>query len=310
VALGRPAPAGRAQRRARPGGPRRRAPRDQPRQPRAGRRPVHHAHPVGGHPVPGPPRRRPRAPAHPVGVPLRAGGRGRVDGRGRGPGGDAPRRPAADPRLGLPRPPEHLRHPDGLAGRARHPAGGRDRPGLLRVRPRPGAEPEYPGPFGLRTTLGPARAHPGRAGRDPPGLAAGRLPLGAHRRGPGRPARAGSRGPPRSARAGPRRRPVHQPDRRRGRADHHADRVPPAGRGRGHPPVAHLGVLGLAGLRRHRFGPAERRGAPAGARRHHRRPGLDRVLPHRRRPAGPVHLLRRPSLREAKPPPHRPPARG
>ena len=60
------------------------------------------------------------------------------------------------------------------------------------------------------------------------------------------------------ARAGPRRRPVHQPDQRRGRADHHADRVPPAGRGRGHPPVAHLRVLCLAGLRRHRRGPAER----------------------------------------------------
>ena len=112
---------------------------------------------------------------------------------------------------------------------------------------------------------------------------------------------------PGRARAGPRRRPVHQPDQRRGRADHHADRVPPAGRGRGHPPVANLGVLGLAGVRRHRFGPAERLRAAAGARRHHRRPGLDRVLPHRRNPAGPVHLLRRPRLREAEPAPHRSP---
>ena len=112
-------------------------------------------------------------------------------------------------------------------------------------------------------------------------------------------------GVPRGARAGPRRRPVHQPGQRRGRADHHADRVPPAGRGRGHPPVAHLGLLGVAGLRRHRLGPAERSGASAGARRHHRRPGLDRVLADRGRPARPVHLLRRPRIREAEPAPHR-----
>ena len=68
--------------------------------------------------------------------------------------------------------------------------------------------------------------------------------------------------------------------------------------------VAHLGVLGLAGLRRHRLGPAERLRAPAGARRHRRRPGLDRVLPHRGGPAGPVHLLRRPGIREAEPAPY------
>src|SRR5205814_1222485 len=68
---------------------------------------------------------------------------------------------------------------------------------------------------------------------------------------------------------------------------------------------AHLGVLGLAGVRRHRFGPAERLRAPAGARRHRRRPGLDRVLPHRRNPAGPVHLLRHSGLRKAEPAPHR-----
>jgi gentisate 1,2-dioxygenase len=78
----------------------------------------------------------------------------------------------------------------------------------------------------------------------------------------------------------------------------------PAGRGHGHPPVAHLGVLGLAGLRRHRFGPAERVRAPAGARRRHRRPGLDRVLPDRRWPAGPVHVLRRARVREAEPAPY------
>ena len=40
---------------ARPGRPRRRAPRDQPRQPGAVRRPLHHPHPVGGDPVPGSP---------------------------------------------------------------------------------------------------------------------------------------------------------------------------------------------------------------------------------------------------------------
>ena len=47
----------------------------------------------------------------------------------------------------------------------------------------------------------------------------------------------------RGARAGPRRHQVHQPDQRRRRADHHAHGVSPAARGRGHPPVAHLGVL-------------------------------------------------------------------
>ena len=53
---------------------------------------------------------------------------------------------------------------------------------------------------------------------------------------------------------------------RRRRADHHADRVPPAARRRRHPPVAHLRVLRLAGLRRRRRGPAERPAAPAGTR--------------------------------------------
>ena len=62
------------------------------------------------------------------------------------------------PGWAFPRPPERLRRPDGLARRTGHPAGGRDRPGFLRVRPGPGADHGHPGPFGLRTTLGPARA--------------------------------------------------------------------------------------------------------------------------------------------------------
>ena len=122
VALGGPAAAGRAQRRTRPGRTRRGAPGHQPRQPGPARRPVHDAHLVGGDPVPGPARGRPGAPAQPVGVPVRPAGRGSVDGGGRGPGRDAPGGPAADPGLGVPRPPERLGHPHGLAGRAGHPA--------------------------------------------------------------------------------------------------------------------------------------------------------------------------------------------
>src|SRR4029077_19810950 len=122
-----------------------------------------------------------------------------------------------------------------------------------------------------------SRATPLSGTRTPPAAGAGRAP---HRPGSTRRAAAG-------AAPGPRPPP---PPRR--------DSAPPP------PPVAPLGVLGLAGLRRGRLGPAERLRASAGAGRHHRRPGLDRVLADRGRPAGPVHLLRRPGLREAAPAPH------
>ena len=166
------------------------------------RRPVHHADPVGRDPVPGAPRGRPRTPAQPVGVPVRPAGRGGVDGRGRGPGRDAPRRPAADARLGVPRAPERVRHSrwrGWTAWTSRwSPRPTRDSSSSARTRYGHRATPERS--YSERL-WGAARPHPGRPGRDPPGVPADGLPLGAHRRGPRRPAGTGGRRDPRGARS-------------------------------------------------------------------------------------------------------------
>ena len=136
VAVGKAVPAGRPQRRPGAGRTGRRAPRHRTGQSRPARRPLRHAHAVGRHPVPRPAGERARAPAHPVRVPVRPGRRGRVDRRRRRPGGHAPRRPAAHPGMALPRAPERLRRPDGVARWPGHPARRHHGPGLLRVRSR------------------------------------------------------------------------------------------------------------------------------------------------------------------------------
>ena len=135
VALGQPARARGAGGRARPGGPRRRAPRDRARQPRPERPPVRHADAVGGDPVPDAGGERARAPAHAARLPLRARGRGRLDGRRRRPGGDAPRRLPAAGRLELARAPQRDAGADGLDRRPGHPAAVHHRGAVLRVRP-------------------------------------------------------------------------------------------------------------------------------------------------------------------------------
>ena len=200
-------PAGRAQRRARPGRPRWRAPGHRAGQPGPARRALRHPDPVGGDPVPGAARERPGAPPHPVGVPVRRRGRGRLDRRGRRPGGDAPGRPAAHAGLALPRAPERLRH-------ARWPG---STASTSRWCPAPTRASSSSAPTSVRDTATPDRS-PLRAALGPPGADArsrapdrGRssplhgLPLGAHRRRAGRPAGAGGRGAPgrRRARATP-----------------------------------------------------------------------------------------------------------
>ena len=125
-----------AQRRPRAGRAGRRAPRHRAGQPRPARRSLRHADAVGRDPVPRPAGGRARAPAHPVRVPVRRRGRGRVDRRRRRPGGDAPRRLPAHAGLALPRAPERRptsRWPGSTAWTSRSSP---PRTRVLRVRPR------------------------------------------------------------------------------------------------------------------------------------------------------------------------------
>ena len=90
---------------------------------------------MGGGAVPRAEGSRAGPPAQPERLPLRARGRGRVDGGRHRPGGHAPRGPAADPGHGLAWPPQQHGRADGLARRAGHTADripGRD---LLRAGP-------------------------------------------------------------------------------------------------------------------------------------------------------------------------------
>ena len=100
------------------------------------------------------------------------------------------------------------------------------------------ADRSTPAALARRAAVGPPRAAPGLASRGADReLADRRLPLGAHRRRAGRPARAGERGASRRRRAGPRRGPLHQPDDRRRRAAHHPRRDAPAAARAPRPPT-------------------------------------------------------------------------
>ena len=154
--------------RAGPGGTRRRAAGHGAVQSRAARPAVRHAHVVGRRPVPRSRGDRAVAPAQPGRLPLRHRGRGGVDHRGRGPDGDASRRPAADAQLGLPRAPQRHRRPDGLARRARHPAGRPAGRRLLRVRTGRAVHPRDAAVLPRRAAVGAPRTASARRARTGP----------------------------------------------------------------------------------------------------------------------------------------------
>ena len=169
---------------------------------------------------------------------------------------DAPRRLPAAGGLELARAPQRHRQADGLDRRPGHPVPVRHRGPVLRVRPRrrsatrSGSPRTARAPSGCGATPG---LRPSASPRAGPGTPAARLPLGAHRPRPGRPARARGRGLPRHGRARPRRGPLHQPDDRRRRAAHDPRRDaprPPRRRDRSAPRGRLVGLPGLRRLRR------------------------------------------------------------
>ena len=239
LAVGHAVPAGRARRRPGAGRPRRRAPGDRARQPRSRRAPPTRRRRSGRpsstsgrtrpHPSTGTARTRSASSSR-----ARACGRSSTATRSRMRRGDFLLTPGWN---------FHGHHNDTDQPMAW--IDGLDIPfvhytdiGVLRVRHRAGdrrrRRPTSPAPSGCGRTRACGRC-PGCRHQASSPIA--RLPLGAHRPGAERAARAGGRGPAGDGRAGPRGDPLRQPDHRRRR---HADdprRVPPAcGAGAADPP--------------------------------------------------------------------------
>ena len=209
----------------------------------------------------GPREDAPGAPPHPERLPVRRRGRGRVDGRQRRPGRDAPRRLPAHPRLALPRPPQPAptrRWPGstGWTSRSSHYIDS----GFFEFGPERGERRRHAGRLALRAAVGASRPAPAVGlGRDSASSPHRRLPLGAHRRRAApsssrwrtraTPA-CSSRGTPRSA--SPTRPPAATSCRRS------APRSTGCAPGARTATRREVGSVGVAGVRRHRRGPGRR----------------------------------------------------